>query len=1044
MAKTTQKDEIEQEARLDQEEHLGEGLPKSLEQVRERADLAIDMAGERVEEGIDAVEERLTKEIFKRLDEGAALTDLLTLKSLAALYKGDYETFCKEVYEEYKEGKKQKEEAEKEPKKPKDWLKVSTETKVVIGLGIVGAIGAYSAWSWLKSKFIPFGKKKSFPTIRVVLGAVAAGALVGGGLKKYLPWVESFMGAKVPKEKAESLVKATAAKAKDKIKKLPEALSDFAVGEIEGALGKAAKFLSINGLYLKWIEKKTFQEFKEGKEAWSKGVKGTAVSALDAFGIEMHDEHGSKLLKFIEENRAALGTASLYTMTIGEILERFEKEGVFEAAEAPSEEAFEEAKKIEWLKLDAAKWPRTHELLDRFNSGEKLLDEKGTEMALHSVMFKFVDTVMKDGGALVFEEGAAFLVKEDVKWLVSSYEVTTGLLEDAALLFFTENGSSENLVMNFLENGGGWFMAEGAVVGGILSLKNGTSAFREVTTRALRAGVFSPVEIMRHHVELGQWVQQHTRRGIYTLAEWSSLSSAKKVDFRLKRFELHRKWFLDYYELSNKATAETASFGKFSAKLHKLIFPGRTLVLSKRHAIAAAEELRAIGIDVPENSLLRTNDESLEELFKKLQILNMDELRRTARAKAGLVDAPLSKSARRELLKKASMAESAIGRMDDLNIPEDELNRLAREAAANPMGGTRRALEKVLSKPSNVELANYMLRKTRELGPKLAKGGKVIGPAMIIFDIYRFDAAEDKADFIARESAITVSALSAAWAIGRAIPNPWISIPTSLAVAIGVSIGGDKLWSKYVYPEVEKNFPNRNTGATGMTTDTLGKYISLTLTGSSVYRMGRFYADEYLGLGDDVDPDTDPLEYLGVSYEFFNIYTHKAKNLFFDKRAPHDIEDLQREAKKTQDDLKEDLKELQAEGGNLEKEEQLKADIEKLEMLIDGRWIIKLDLELMQSVQMLDSIEEEFAKKAEDQAAFAAIMESVKDAEDRKIEEGAEMETWKKLFEESVALGEEDIRFGDFVAATTMIYGKKRFLENIYKQMEKEPGSLTA
>lgn len=325
--------------------------------------------------------------------------------------------------------------------------------------------------------------------------------------------------------------------------------------------------------------------------------------------------------------------------------------------------------------------------------------------------------------------------------------------------------------------------------------------------------------------------------------------------------------------------------------------------------------------------------------------------------------------------------------------------------------------------------------------------------AFVVLAAYGFHGAENKTDFLIKTTvelggfAGAIGAVRGTeMAVGNKIPNPLIRLAVDLTAATAGAMGGGKLYDAYIGSALDKYFPNRNTP--GFWNNALTE-TSMAFLGAA-FGSGSFLLDK-MGIGDGVDAETDPLDYL---YDTARMYKdgggkREGDSWLTREYRMHTPEDLRVQAAEELADRKEFLGSLEI---HLIVAEQIDHDaasaaelrgkiagiknkeIPKLESMIDGSWVKKEQGQLLKQRMLVEALKAGFGTIAHEKfrgkgAEFVIhVLERTARGE-KTIVEPSEEPMWRAMIETSAEIGGgKEIEFREFVAFAHMVETRQKEL----------------
>lgn len=571
------------------------------------------------------------EKITEKEEEKSAISKLSELIKNNPEYVSGWVGICKKAEKEYKKADSAKKSIEK-GKTPEghEWMPTAVRAGLVIG----GAIGAYNLWQWFKKEDTKEDPKK-MPYISAAITTLGVGALIGPD--RLASWSAKYMGLSFGTE--------TLGKFWDNLKKFKfkEAFGSFLFSDANPGIEKTAEKLDIDKSLLIDLKDVTYEKFHDFKSDAGRKTKSYISEALgfmgfdnssNTIGTDVDDQlrnagDEQKLLEFIEANKQLIKGKNIEKMTITEILNELDKAGALDKVQTSGKESVDEDKDkatVGDLETMGDKFPKAKEAYEAYKNGDIGLSEAAALV---------VKGTVDDGSALVVKDGSLFLVKYGMVAFISSAEIWLDTVKDIYGIMKGEKGVSD-LVTDIYDDGGGWWIGAGAVIGALRS---------DNPIRGAIKGGFSGIKMAYNLVP---WSIKTGYKGIKTVGDLSKRSSygtrellnisvrdslpflakaseTEKAAFYQERALYHAEEFKKF-QLKNDSSTSAGVKGTTDRILEK-IFPNwakEEMILNGKFFV----EYRMKYLEAMEKIHLATNDEaklkSIREEMKTLKMTNTE------------------------------------------------------------------------------------------------------------------------------------------------------------------------------------------------------------------------------------------------------------------------------------------------------------------------------------------------------------------------------------------------------------------------------------
>lgn len=988
--------------------------------------------------------------------------------------------------EHFKDAAGEKEKTEKgETSEKTEWMSPTVKWSLVAA-GAVG--GAYLLYKYFNAK--DEEKKGKDLAIGGALAAMGVGVLVGS--ETLGKWSADYLNLDVSSDAIKDLMSG-------------KGLSSLLFSSREPGIKKAAKELNITERTLidlkdvKWGDFSSFRaDAARTGRSYAQGLL-ESVGMGDMPGVSL-DEDGEqareevKLEYFIKRHEDKI-EGNIETMTISEILNELESKGVFGTSdERKEDEAAKEGEGLPETNEDLSSFPHVSAALEGMRSGELSWDEGLTEIMLGA---------KEDGGGIGILDGAAVLLKGAFCIPLSSADIVVSQIKDLGEAISGTGSWSE---VPFEGQQVYWFgtyaafhMAKVAVS----NFKAGTFKPMDIAVGGIKGGfrgiLDSYILIPKWGVKIAHGVKSGSLStkdaGYQFLARetLTTLSPQERIHLLHERANYLGKQYKHYYEKVDNLETE-GTIGKTKKWLYEKLFGTEWLTEMRRKAglrflEARKDFFKALGeadtmTGVNKTGITNADDAIMETLARGVDDFAGDSLKarlpkipeyrvldpkyashaKATEAKVGKLDFGPSHMSRMEAL---GLDHDRIGlRLRDYGFKRDDLEKLLTEleATKNPTQSAK-DLEVLLWKIKNPKKFLW--------GTRIAKGLGVLGTLYMLYD---FQESKDKWNTAGESGSMAVSFALGAKAGTMAVPHPIGKAVAGVVGGLAAAFGGHKAWNSLGRPYLQKYCPNRQEFFDNPAVAATGNYLSLA-TGGLFMNSALYAADamgvsvDFLDFGDRVDEETDPLHYLEESK--YTWHPDFAKEILAGERwwpygdhRMHDLNDLQTNAQEAYSSTEEEIKDLDseviekqkdlAETTDLGRKETLEIEIEEaakkredLERLLliyqsytDGSWVEVKKMELIfVQTEMIEPAFEKFQRLSEAKfgadglEAFNRLMQRIQQGREG-VKGDKEMEVWQYLCDESIQTeGGEAVPFADFVSLAIVTYHDAEFLDSVEKDL---------
>ncbi|MFA6024660.1 MAG: hypothetical protein WC777_05705 [Candidatus Gracilibacteria bacterium] len=949
------------------------------------------------------------------------------------------------------------------------------------GLMLAAAAGAaYFFWNYFKEEE---GKEENknlvFGSILTTLGL---GVLVGS--EHIGKWSADYLGLDVSQDAINDLLAG-------------KGVDSLSFSSREPGIKKAAKQLDISERTLIDLKDVKWRDFSNFRKGVGRTGKGYAQSILEAVGLDNmpavgFDNGGEtikeevKLESFIKRHEDKIG-AGIEDMSIGEILNALEKEGVFGNPEKEDTKETSGDTQEDPLSPEAeealTKAPHVKAAWEGMKSGDLSWDDGILEM---------IGGAAKDGWSMGIYNGVLFLGKLGMIIPLSSIDIVCSQFKD---LIEAMSGEGEWKDVPFETEQIWWagsYAAFNATKTLVKGIKAGDIKGGQIAGTAARGAVRGILDSYLLLPKLGVKSLSVGTEAAQDLRYWKLTAEANEpfLSPQERIHVLHKKtaYFAErydyYFKKEQTAKRQTGFVRKYAAKaygklfgekwVNKMMIKSGKQYLETRQAFLEAAGLtddiaqisqEGIETDASDRGTLNASakkfltDNPTENLPKlpKYRVLN-PKYKTHAEATAKGLGAKVSTKQLERLEKLGLTHERVTLRIREFEFSPQQLDQFLDELESMPNPEkTARDLETLLFKIKHPELFKSAAR--------LSKAAGIIGT---LYMLHEFQESKDKTNTYLENASMTSSFLLGGKLTAAAIPHPVGKAVGFVVGGTASSLGGQAAWNAWGRPRLQKYFPNRNELFKTTPAKGISNYLASTMSPLGAL----LYTADAAGLyGDGIDIETDPLDYLRQSKyiwhpDFVKEVVQGKRWWPYGDHRMHDLVDLINNAGKAAEECTEDIKDIEKEIAETkmdaletedfekkeslkEKEEDLlvkKAELEK-ELLVyqsysDGSWIDikKMDLLYTQQVLIIPSFElfrrlvkAKFGEEADD--PFIRLMQKLQKGQEQ-VEGDEEMRIWQFLCDEKVETPEgEEVSFADFATLTIANYKDAQFLEEIEKSL---------
>lgn len=495
-------------------------------------------------------------------------------------FKKRWVEICRSAEKEYLGIKSEKEKLEKgEGSKDTQWM----STSVRLGLMAAGAFGAYKLWKWYKKKKETGQKTKKAKIVAAsIVTTIGVGAFIGP--EKFGKWSAQYLGV--------SISKTAIGKFWENIKdgEWGKAFESLSFKSENPGIIKAAEKLKIDKKLIIDIKDQNFGEFSDFRADAARQAVSFAGALTTALGLSkgplsISDEvkkikQEKKLITFIDNNGSKI-EGNINDMTVGEILNELESKGVFGAPEKKKEESPDEGEEPgaeeggkssidNFIDKIRGILPRAATHAERFHNGEINATDAAAEITKATI---------EEGGAVVVREGLTFLAKGGEVILLSSSSIIAGTFLDVATIFTSDKESNlsqtADVLLNYFERGGGWWIGAGAIYGGGAALYSGTNPFVGAGTGALkgiRASYLLVPKVIEKGVKTRVWVKTKGTSINFSAKEYLAAKPEARLKMQRAKAAYHAEQYKYYDSIIQKA--EPGGVDSWKARAYKRLMPG--------------------------------------------------------------------------------------------------------------------------------------------------------------------------------------------------------------------------------------------------------------------------------------------------------------------------------------------------------------------------------------------------------------------------------------------------------------------------------------
>lgn len=988
-----------------------------------------------------------------------------------------WERWIEEAKDNAKTTEKEKKEIEKR-EKPKETQWMASSVK--FGLIAAGAIGAWELYRYITD---PAKRKTSDLILGTALTTMGVGALLAP--ETLGKWSAIYMDLNISDKAIGDFW--------DNIKKR-EFKKAFAALDFDSecpGISQVAERLDISKKTV--IEMKDFtweslDTFHNSAERKAKSLVYDGLRAMgmgNAPGISVDDEakvaqEEEKVMAFIKENKDEIDS-DIEKMTVGEILAELSKKGVFgEKTEKEKHDAGKEdtAQTEAEKKLKESDMPHVMAGVEMVKKGE-----------VTDGLLQILSGAVEDKAGVTVKNGLTFLVKGSVIVPMSSIGIIGGQIQDLASAVQGE-GEYKDLIWE--DNQEWWFGTYAAYYAGKAALqgKTGFQVLTEGGKGGLKGILDSYILLPRTAFKGYKMLKEIATDANYLKfrqAEFSALSPEAQIHVLHKETAFYAERYLEYMEkaeLGRSTKIVSKSRGKFYEMLFGKGWDERMAVKAGKKYFEAyqkyLERTKATDTTIRDVSLEGIEKESsirakLKDSAKNFTIKN-PESALPAVPKYLTQDPKFGSHAEatKAGVEKLKLDSNLIDRMKKLGLDHERVSLRLREA-----GVTKKAdLEKLCadleaSKNPNLAARTFEMKLFAIRNPKTfaAYQGikKAAGVLAVVYMAYDFEQSHDKWNTLGSD-VLAFGSFEAGFAGAQYLPIPNPILKEVAAVGVGAlsACGGAYVWDTFAKPQLEKYFPNRNEIFKSKVAGGVGTYLKISLGGAVFGSIG--YAADAMGIGDGIDEETDPLEYVQeTSYTWHPDYVGEVfegeRIVPYDDHRNHDLADLRANAQEAKTDLEGKKKDLEAsikaidtklaspdlsasmeEDYKIAKEEKeqrlaaIESAILRYDTYIDDSWvdIKKMELVFIQA-NMLEPVYEKFGYLVQGKfgeeglTAYARLMARLQKGE-MEVKGENEMQVWQFLCDEKASVEGGEVSFIDFTSMTILNYNNMKFLEKIEKE----------
>jgi len=363
------------------------------------------------------------------------------------------------------------------------------------------------------------------------------------------------------------------------------------------------------------------------------------------------------------------------------------------------------------------------------------------------------------------------------------------------------------------------------------------------------------------------------------------------------------------------------------------------------------------------------------------------------------------------------LSPQAINKVDGLKLTRTQVIQLADDLAKNPEYAN--IIDEVLKNPAKYAKYAKWIRQFSKYGTL----------AFVCVVVYGLANTKNKTDYLMQTAAGTGGFVAGFKTVGvtaskLGLKHPLVLLGVSLLGGVTGAFGADKLYTEYVLPQLEKNFPNRNHEGDIKRQAYRGVEGAAFFTAGSWLNIADFTLDK-IGVIGSVDEETEPLNYLSKTSKFFNM-SNPEKGIFSDYLI-RDPRRLAKEARETYDEYMSKGKKKEAKA--LEK--FFKKDKEGKYL-----WVSETLERLYGQEQLLDIITASFAIVAGDKYSRKGqkfITNFAKRMKNKQIlVKDSEKAMWNHINKQKIDVGGQPMTFIDYISFFRMHETQKKQMRDIF------------
>lgn len=950
-----------------------------------------------------------------------------------------------------------KDKKEKTPGEGKDWMSPGLQNTLIVA----GAVGAgYFIFKYLFGNKDSKGHSKTSDLVMAgVMSTVAVGTLIGGD--QIGKWAAEYANLSVSSDALRD--------AWDKVKNFKNPLNAFVFSTREPGIREASKELKISERAVMDLSETKWSEFNSFKSDISRTGESYLHSALEIAGygnvpfLSADDElqqakEEVKLSSFIRRNQDRI-EGDINNMTIGEILAALATAGVFGKEKQGDEDGKDDENNDETETSASQETAANLKNLPHAQAAYTDLREGRTEW--DEGISNIIEGAVNDGAAIGVWNGFCFIVKGATLIPLSSLEIVSGQVSDF-MDAMAGDGSWTNVL---LEKQQVYWMGTFAAIQGGKALFSGkpvaevvTSTFKGAGKGLVESYIFLPkaaVKAYKWKMEGGDQVKlwNLSRQGLRL-----GLSPEEKIWTLHQEARFNAERYTHYFD-EIKGAKKLTGLDRHRAKLYEKVFrkdwlEKMMLKSAKRFLESEAAFMKAVGktsdleaishMSVEGDPTVRDN---LAMKARKFSIEHPEsELPKRPAYRVTKPKYSTHAEASKEGSPRLNLTTDQQGRMKALGLDHERITLKMREFKMSrpDVEQLLRGLEAGKSPQKaahDLEVLMYRIKNPRLISAMKGAGSSLQFLAVLKL-VYDMEQSKDLWDTTGENLSATGAFLLGGKMTSAAIPHPVGKVVGYMAGGTVGAFGGAEAWNQIGRPYLQMHFPNRQKMFEGKGMEALGGYLSALTGGITI--SSAMYGLDAIGLGDGIDEETDPLDYLKQTT--YTVHSDYIKQVFegekifpYGEHRKHDTEDLVTNAKEALTDAQDQILTEQ----DPKKLDELHSSIERYQSYIDGSWVEIKRIELVyRQTEMIEPVfakfmslvDAKFGPRGKD--AFVQLVQRLQKGE-QGTNTDLEMDVWQFLCDEKVDLGEGNkLSFADFATFVVDTYQSAVLLEQVEKEIK--------